>query len=165
MMYKIIISVVALAASATAATAEQVNAFVCDHRNKPVARQALSHGQIARICIQPAESGVSLEGIESFVFSQEESNVEQVAIEGGEVDDTGITELDCTKELCILESYLTGDYFLSGGLTATATGIASLKKGSKLRGGESSELIRSEIQLILKVKTHPLPAMVHSYAV
>jgi hypothetical protein len=58
---------VALAAVAAASATEEVNVFVCDHQNKPIARQALSHGQTARICIQSTDDGFSLDGLDALL--------------------------------------------------------------------------------------------------
>jgi hypothetical protein len=49
-MYQFL-KLVALAAVAAASATEEVNVFVCDHQNKPIACQSLSHGQVAQICI------------------------------------------------------------------------------------------------------------------
>lgn len=138
--------------------------------HRPVVRQSLSHGQIARICIQPIKSGVTLEGAASFSFYQDEAGVvEEAVLKGqwgiGEImkDKSGTTELHCTKELCVLQSYLPGDFFLSSGSTVTASGIVILKEsnGSKLRG---SLICCSEIELTLDVKTNPLPAMMDAFS-
>lgn len=155
---------IAFASSLSAAVADRVDVYVCDHGNSPLKRQFLSHGQLARICIQTTESGVTLGGIDSFHFFQGESGIDQVVVKDCDVDETETTEVNCTENLCVLETYLSGDYFVSGGLTVVATGLVkATNSGIRLRGSkQSSDIILSEIELSLNVKTHPLPSMIHA---
>jgi hypothetical protein len=164
-MSTILFSLVALAASAAAT--EQVNVFVCDHQNKLVSLQAFSHGQLARICIQPTESDMSIQGLDSLLFLQhEQGDVEeigQLAVTVGRWD-ASMSDLYCKEDLCVVKTYLLGDFFLSGGSTLSATGVVNLKKKqtSQLRGNQPDELIMlAWFDLTLEVQTNPLPAKVN----
>ena len=144
-----------------AVVADVVDAYVCDYRNTPVKLQSISHGKIARICIRPSESSVSLEGINYFFLYQAEADVDQVVVENSEIVEAGVTQLDCTEGLCVLETYLSGDYFLSGGLTVMATGLVIATNEVRLRGSEPArDCIFSKIELSLKVKTKPMPTRI-----
>ena len=147
--------------AAPAVVADVVDAFVCDYRNTPVKLQSISHGKVARICIRPSESSVSLEGINYFSLYQAEADVDQVIVEDSDIVEAGVTQLDCTEDLCVLETYLSGDYFLSGGLTVMAMGLVKATNEVRLRGSEPvRDCSFSKIELSLKVKTKPMPARI-----
>jgi hypothetical protein len=136
----------------------KVDAFVCGNRNQPLARQGLSHGRLIRICIRPS-AGFSIRGLHSFRFEQSDSFSQVVIHEGGEVDDAEITEASCTEELCILQSHLVGDFFLSGDMQVYGKGVViteEITSSDDERDNHNEKMQLENVIVTVKVKTNPV---------
>jgi hypothetical protein len=156
----ILFATLAIEAISFATADYHVDAFVCSSRNQPMPRQALSHGQLVRICIQPSTE-FSLHGIDSFRFEQ--SHLSQVAIrEGGLLEDTETTGITCKDQLCILESYLNGEFFISGE-DFIVRGHGNVNLEQKISFGNfrqvRKEQMQSALYVAIKIKINPLPVL------
>ena len=145
-----------------------VEAFVCTtNDNSPVRRQSLSHGHVLRICVRTRPGyNVMLEGLDSFVLSQKDGGgIQQNVVRvGGQMDQEDISNVTCEDNLCILETYLDGNFFLSRGKTFVHGHVnVTLETKYIITPFRLLQTIQTQtipIQVSIRVKTGPLPCSV-----
>jgi hypothetical protein len=130
------------------------DAFVCDSSREPIENpKPLHHGKMVRICIS-AGSELFLQGLDSFSFFQDESTLKENVVHRGQMVDPTLSQFDCSETMCVLETILYGDCFLSGGETVEGSGIVNVLKSSgtrNLRGSKEQETVRMEVKVSIPI--------------
>jgi hypothetical protein len=116
-----------------------VDAFECDDENMPVTENNQAQrrqGSTVKICVVPKERaielGLRMRSIDSFYFAKADTAVIQYAVENGELDFYGMSEMTCIKgsDLCWFESILRAEYYATSG-EVYGSGFASLQFGTQ----------------------------------
>jgi hypothetical protein len=128
-----------LGANQDSSDAFLVDAFECDDENMPVTENNQAQrrqGSTVKICVVPKERaielGLRMRSIDSFYFAKADTAVIQYAVENGELDFYGMSEMTCIKgsDLCWFESILRAEYYATSG-EVYGSGFASLQFGTQ----------------------------------